>query len=264
MYPRFLEFGAFVISTYGVLALVAVACGLTLWTSIARRRALPLPAIQNAGFLAVLAIVLGSRLAVILENWRGFLTAPLLVLTAGTMRAGSAAAWGVAIACVACAVSLRRARVPLLQAASTSAPAIALAAGILDIGDFAAGTHYGTQTLLPWGAIYTSRFAARTAGVPLGIALHPVQIYMAMAHFTLAALLLIGMQRGMRDLEVLGTAFIAEGVLRYLMAPLSGDYLDAPVVLHAITMGQAMGMLLVAVGAIGWLDIRPRGEHQHA
>lgn len=268
MYPRFLEFGAFVISTYGVLALAAAASGLTLWTSIARRRALPVDAIQNAALLGVLAIVVGSRLAVAVENWRGFLTAPLLVLASGTMHTGSAAVFGVVLALVLCAISLVRAGVPLLPAAATGSPAIALASGVIDIGDFAAGTHFGSPTSLPWGAIYTSRFAARTAGVPLGITLHPVQVYAAMAHFALAAGLLIALQRGLRDAEVLGTALIGEGVLRYLLAPLSGDYVDAPVLMHAITTGQAFSMLLIAVGAIGWLrphqPPRDARERQHA
>jgi len=90
MYPRFLQFGAFLISTYGVLAVVAALCGVALWTSLARRTSLDPAKIQTAGLLAVLCIVLGARLAVVIDNWQGFLQAPLLILGAGTLSTGSA------------------------------------------------------------------------------------------------------------------------------------------------------------------------------
>ena len=64
MYPRFLQFGAFVISTYGVLAALAALCGIALWTSIARRTGLDAAKIQNTGLLAVVCVVVGARLAV--------------------------------------------------------------------------------------------------------------------------------------------------------------------------------------------------------
>ena len=91
MYPRFLQFGAFVISTYGVLAVVAALCGIALWTSIARRTGMDAEKMQNAGLLAVVCVVVGARLAVVVANWQGFLEAPLLILGAGTLASGSAA-----------------------------------------------------------------------------------------------------------------------------------------------------------------------------
>ena len=75
MYPRFLQFGAFVISTYGVLAVVAALCAVALWTSIARRTGMDAEKMQNAGLLAVVCVVVGARLAVVVANWRGFLEA---------------------------------------------------------------------------------------------------------------------------------------------------------------------------------------------
>jgi phosphatidylglycerol:prolipoprotein diacylglycerol transferase len=263
MYPRFLQFGTLVISTYGVLALVAAGCGVALWSSIARRMALNVAKIQNAGLIVIVSAVVGARLAVAIENWRGFLEAPLLVLATGTLTSGSAGSFGAALAAAACLVYLLWARMPSWRALDAAAPAAALAAGILDIGDFAAGTHYGAPTTLPWGATYSSQFAARTAGVPLGIPLHPVQIYSAMVHFTMAAILVTMLRQNRRPGEVLGLALFAEGVLRFLLAPLSGDYAVAAVLFHAVTTEQAFAMLLVVLGGACWL-VPSRLELQHA
>jgi phosphatidylglycerol:prolipoprotein diacylglycerol transferase len=253
MYPRFLQFGAFVISTYGVLAVVAALCAIALWTSIARRIGLDAAKIQNAGLLAVVSVVVGARLAVVVANWRGFLEAPLLILSAGTLASGSAAIFGVLLAAVVVVLYLVRARVPLLRALGAAAPAVMLAAAILDIGNFAAGSHYGAPASVRWSVIYTSRFAARTTGVPLGIALHPVQLYAAIAHFILAAVLVTMLRHESASLQVLGTALFAEGVLRFVLAPLSGDYADARVFLHVVTPTQAIAMLMVALGGACWL-----------
>lgn len=258
MYPRFLQFGAFVISTYGVFAVVAALCGIALWTSIARRTGLDAAKIQNAGLLIVLCIVVGARLAVVTANWRGFLEAPLLVLAAGTLASGSAAIFGVLLAVIAAVAYLLTTHVPLAPALDAAAPAVMLALAILDIGEFAAGSQYGAPTAAPWGVTYTSRFAARTTGVPLGIALHPVQIYAAIGHFVLAAGLVAMLRRrmlhdGARLAEVLGTALFADGILRFLLAPLSGAYAEAPVLLHVVTPAQAIAMLMVVLGGACWL-----------
>lgn len=260
MYPRFLQFGAFVISTYGVLAVVAAFCGIALWTSIARRIDLEAAKIQNAGVIAVVSIVVGARLAVVIANWRGFLEAPLLILSAGTLASGNAAIFGVLLAAVAVILYLLRLHVPLLRALDAAAPAVMLAAAILDIGNFAAGSHYGAPASVRWGVVYSSRFAARTTGVPLGVALHPVQLYTAIAHFALAAVLVTMLRHESRPAHVLGTALFAEGVLRFVLAPLSGDYAEASVFLHVVTSAQAIAMLMVVLGGACWLS--PRSKHQ--
>jgi phosphatidylglycerol:prolipoprotein diacylglycerol transferase len=258
MYPRFLQFGTLVISTYGVLAVVAALCGIALWTSVARRMGLDAAKIQNAGLLVVVCIVVGARLAVAFGNWRGFLEAPLLILRAGTLSSGNAAAFGVLLAFIATVLYLVRAGMPVLRSLDAAAPAIALAAAILDIGNFAAGSHYGAPTAARWGVTYTSRFAARTTGVPLGVGLHPVQIYAAAAHFALAALLVTMLRQNGRAGEVLGAGLFLDGVLRFLLAPLAGDYADASVLFHVVTPTQAAAMLMVLLGGACWLARMPQ------
>jgi phosphatidylglycerol---prolipoprotein diacylglyceryl transferase len=264
MYPRFLQFGAFVISTYGVLAVVAAFSGIALWTSLARRTGLSTAKVQNAGLLAVVCIVAGTRLAVVLANWRGFLEAPLLILAAGTLTSGSAAIYGVLLAAIATCVYLLRSRVPFLRAIDAAAPPTMLALAILDIGNFAAGSHYGAPAAVPWAVTYTSRFAARITGVPLGIALHPVQLYAAVGHFVLAAVLILILRSASRAGEVLGTALFADGILRFALTPLSGDYAEAPTLLHIVTPAQAIAMLMVALGGVCWLLASSQTAVHHA
>lgn len=253
MYPRFLQFGAFVISTYGVLALVAAWCALSLWTALARRLGLNAEKIQNAGILFVVSTIVGARLTVIFANWRGFLLAPILILATGTLQTGNAAAIGAALGLVVLVTYLLREHISLPLAFSAAAPAAMLGMGVLDVANFAAGTHWGSPTRLPWHVIYTDRFAARTAGVPLGIGVHPVQIYSALAHFGVAALLIVLLRQSARGLDVLGAALFAEGLLQFLLEPLTGSFADAAVYLHAFTAVQLSAMVMVALGGLCWI-----------
>jgi prolipoprotein diacylglyceryltransferase len=139
-----------------------------------------------------------------------------------------------------------------------------LVLAVLDVGDFAAGSHYGAPTAAPWGVTYSSRFAARTAGVSLGIALHPVQIYAAIGHFVLAAVLVAMLRHQGRPAEVLGTALFADGILRFLLVPFSGAYAEAPVFFHVVTPAQAVAMLMVVLGGLCWLGRRRQAAVQNA
>jgi len=259
MYPRFLQFGAFVISTYGVLAVVAAFAAIALWKSLARRLALDGEKIQTAGLIAVTAIILGARLAVVVANWRGFLVAPLLILMAGTLTTGSAAAYGVLLAIAAAGLYLWRVRLPLVPALACATPAILLALGVLDIANFAAGSHYGAPATVPWAVTYTSRFAARLTGVPLGLPLHPVQLYAATGHFVLAAVLIGLLRHTHRLLEVPGMALFADGVLRFVLAPLGGSYAGSASLAHIATAPQAVAMVMVLAGGLLWLRPSERG-----
>jgi hypothetical protein len=67
-----------------------------------------------------------------------------------------------------------------------------------------------------------------------------------------------------RPAEILGTALFADGVLRFLLAPLSGDYADASVLFHIVTPAQALAMLMVALGGACWLGRSSQPVVHHA
>ncbi len=45
------------------------------------------------------------------------------------------------------------------------------------LGCFSAGCDYGKPTTLPWGVVFSSAVAHENTGVPLGVRLHPAQLY---------------------------------------------------------------------------------------
>ena len=63
------------------------------------------------------------------------------------------------------------------------------------MGCLLAGCCYGSPTDVPWAITFTSTLAAANVGTPLEIALHPTQIYEAVAELLVLAALLFGERR---------------------------------------------------------------------
>jgi phosphatidylglycerol:prolipoprotein diacylglycerol transferase len=59
-----------------------------------------------------------------------------------------------------------------------------------------AGCCYGKPTDLPWGITFTDPFAAANVGTPLGVPLHPTQLYEAGAEFLILIILLATERKG--------------------------------------------------------------------
>jgi len=63
------------------------------------------------------------------------------------------------------------------------------------MGCLLAGCCYGRATDVPWGITFTSTLAAANVGTPLEIAIHPTQVYEAVAELLVLGVLLWGERR---------------------------------------------------------------------
>ena len=67
-----------------------------------------------------------------------------------------------------------------------------------------------------WAVTYTSPLALRWSGTPLGIPLHPVQVYAAFAYATLTVLLLVWLPARRQPGDVAGVALMGIGVAVFI------------------------------------------------
>jgi phosphatidylglycerol:prolipoprotein diacylglycerol transferase len=91
---------------------------------------------------------------------------------------------------------LQRHKLPLWSMCDIFAPAIALGHVVGRLGCFFAGCCYGRPTSLPWGVTFHDPFAASYVGTPLGVSLHPTQLYEAGAELLILGVLLVTEKRG--------------------------------------------------------------------
>jgi phosphatidylglycerol:prolipoprotein diacylglycerol transferase len=113
-----------------------------------------------------------------------------------------------------------------------------------------AGSDYGTETTVRWAVVYSNPLAARWSGTPLGIALHPVQAYAALAFLTLSIFLLVWLPVRRRAGDVAGLWLLGIGVAVYL-TELARDTEGRGVLLGGALDGpQIAAILLVLAGAL--------------
>lgn len=173
------------------MAAIGVLLGLALALHTARVTGVAANSLWNLCVVALFAALIGSRLLLVALNWRDIVHHPLWLLSLAMINHPLVA---VAAACIGLAVAwayARWQRMPLPDTADALAAPVVLGLACEQFGALMAGSGYGTETAVRWAVTYTHPLAARWSGVPLGVPLHPVQAYAAIAFLTLSVLLLV-------------------------------------------------------------------------
>ncbi len=169
MHP-FIDLGLFRLPTYGLLLCVAIILGV----SMAVKRTQDLGTDREFAYAYLSMTVAVALLGAKLTDWiiaRGALSLNTLAFGGGTFLGGFL------FAALACYFVAQRVKIPLLRSGDACAPSLALGVAIVRIGCFAASCDYGKATDLPWAVVFARPDAARLTGVPLGVPLHPSQLY---------------------------------------------------------------------------------------
>ncbi len=188
MYPELFRIGSFPINTYGVMLALAFLVALYVAARLAARDGLPRERIYDLGLWILLAAIIGSK---VLMLWTEPLYAqnPWRLFSFDFLRSGGVFYGGFIGAVAVAYILVRRYKLPWWLTADAFAPGIALGQFFGRQGCFAAGCCWGEPTTLPWGVEFTEAGHAVT-GVPLGIHLHPTQLYESFAALLIFFLLL--------------------------------------------------------------------------
>jgi phosphatidylglycerol:prolipoprotein diacylglycerol transferase len=111
-------------------------------------------------------------------------------------RSGGVFYGGLILAVAVALIYIRRIGLPLWTTCDVFAPGIALGHVVGRFGCLFAGCCFGKPTTLPWGITFTDTFAATNVGTPLGVPLHPTQLYEAGAELVILVLLLTTERKG--------------------------------------------------------------------
>src|SRR5260221_11913658 len=194
MYPRLLELGPITVYTYGVLLAAAYLLGLKLAMVRAKARGLDSARVLDLGIYIIISALIGAKLLLFITDFQTFKNDPRELLTLA--RSGGVFYGGLILAVSVALWYIRRAGLPLWTTCDVFAPGIALGHVIGRFGCLFAGCCYGKPTTLPWGITFTDPFAAANVGTPLGIPLHPTQLYEAGAELLILGLLLWTERKG--------------------------------------------------------------------
>ncbi len=240
MFPILFHLGPLTIRTYGAMVAVAFLASLQMARIAARARRIGETFLLDLVALLILSGLLGARLLYILVNISYFREHPwesVKVWEGGLVFYG-----GFLLAALVGVIFTRYRGYAVAEVADILAPALALGQGIGRWGCFFAGCCYGKPTPLPWGV----RFTDPASLAPLGVQLHPVQLYESTGNFLIAALLWSLLRR---QKESHGRIFwlyvLLYGLLRFAVESLRGD--DRGPVHGGLAPSQIIALLAVLV-----------------
>src|SRR6478736_3896844 len=186
--------GPITVYTYGVLLAAAYLLGLQYARIRGRQRGLDENRILDLGIYIIISALVGAKLLLLITDFRTFRADPAELLT--LLRSGGVFYGGLILAVAVALWYIRRAGLPLWTTCDVFAPGIALGHVVGRFGCFFAGCCYGKETSVPWAITFTDPFAAANVGTPLGVPLHPTQLYEAGAELLILAILLFTEKKG--------------------------------------------------------------------
>jgi phosphatidylglycerol:prolipoprotein diacylglycerol transferase len=254
MHPILFEIRGFPIYTYGLLLAVAYLLGLQFALVRARARGLDANRIMDLGIWIIVSALVGAKvmLLVVERDKVSMEPAELLNLfrSAGVFYGGLIAAVVVAL------WYLRRHRMPMWAVTDVFAPGIALGHVVGRLGCLLAGCCFGRPTSVPWAITFNDPLAAQNAGTPLGIPLHPTQLYEAGAELLILGVLLLLERRG-RPFpgRTFWTYMLLYGISRFIVEFYRGDPRG---VVGAFSTSQFVSLLIVPLSIVMLIALRRR------
>jgi phosphatidylglycerol:prolipoprotein diacylglycerol transferase len=262
MYPRLFELGPITVYTYGVLLAAAYLLGLQLARVRAKKRGLDPNRVLDLGIYIIISALIGAKLLLLVTDFKTFTSDPRELLTLA--RSGGVFYGGLILAVTVALWYIRKIGLPLWTTCDVFAPGIALGHVIGRFGCLFAGCCFGKPTTKPWGITFTDPFAAANVGTPLGVPLHPTQLYEAGAEFVIL-LLLLGTEKKGRGYP--GRTFwlymLLYGISRFIIEFYRGDERGT---VGMFSTSQFISILLVplAVGMLVYLSRRESPEPKRA
>jgi phosphatidylglycerol---prolipoprotein diacylglyceryl transferase len=254
MHPRVLSTPFFTVHTFGLLLASAYLAAFWWLMRGGRRDGLNTELLGGLATWAIVGAILGAKALMILRDLPAYAASPAELFSRSTLTAAGDFYGGFLGALVASAIFFARHRgLPFWPAADLCAPAIALGQAIGRVGCFMAGDDYGRPTSLPWAVTFTDPDAASIGGAPLGVPLHPVQLYESAVCLVLFAALVWFARRKRVDGEVILAYTLFYAVARFVLEFFRGDADRGFVLGGLLSTSQLIAAILGPAAAVLWI-----------
>jgi phosphatidylglycerol:prolipoprotein diacylglycerol transferase len=256
MYPLLFKLGPLSIYSYGVLLATAYIVGLQLALRRADRAGLSGQRVMDLGIFIIISALVGAKLMLFIVEFKQFTSEParLMVL----LKSGGVFYGGLLLGLPVAWWYIQRHKLPLWTTCDLFAPGLALGHSIGRMGCLLAGCCYGLATDVPWAITFTSSLAATNVGTPLGIALHPTQVYEAVAELAIFGFLLVGERRWRHFAgRTFWTYLLLYPISRIIIEFYRGD--PRGMVIGSVSTSQFLSALLVPLAIAMLILLSRRG-----
>jgi phosphatidylglycerol:prolipoprotein diacylglycerol transferase len=254
MHPILFQIGDWPVYSYGVLLAAAYLVALQLAVVRARRRGIDGTRVMDLGIYLIIAALIGAKLMLVIVDFDYFRRQPGELLS--LVRAGGVFYGGLLAALAVAIVLVRRYQLRLWTVADLFAPGIALGHVVGRLGCLMAGCCYGTPTSVPWAITFTNPLAASNVGTPLGVPLHPTQLYDAGAELLILVLLLATERKGkVFEGRTFWLYMLLYGISRFIVELYRGD--DRGMML-GVSTSQFVSLVVVPLAVVMLVRLRRR------
>jgi phosphatidylglycerol:prolipoprotein diacylglycerol transferase len=252
MRPILFQIGGIPIYSYGVLVATGVLLGLFASCKQAKRTGVDPDKLWNMGIYTILVALLLAKIWLVASEWDYYSAHLNEIFSLQTFQSGGAFYGGIVGALLTIILYTHFQKMPLLAVMDASSYGLPLGHGIGRLGCFAAGCCYGKPTALPWAITFTNPLAAQIAGTPLGVHLHPTQLYEAFAEFLNFLILVWLARRQTFRGQILGTYFLLYGFERGTIEFFRGDPGRSMMFHDSLSLMQIVSVGLILTGAFLW------------
>jgi phosphatidylglycerol:prolipoprotein diacylglycerol transferase len=252
VHPILFNFGGIPIYTYGVLVAVGVLLSLWYGRRQAPRAGVDPDKLWNMGIYFVLVALIVAKIWLVLSAWDYYLANPHEILSVATFQSGGTFYGGLVGGVLTILLYTHFQKMALLPTLDTCAAALPIGHAIGRMGCFFAGCCYGKPSTEPWAVTFTNPTAAQLAGTPLGVHLHPTQLYEASLEF-LNFLFLMWLGKRQRFVgQIFGAYLMLYGTERGIIEFFRGDPGRSMMFHDSVSLMQLVSAALIVTGALLW------------
>ncbi len=248
MYPILFRIGGFQLRSYGVVVALAFLVAYLLARKEAARKGIDPARLEEFATYAVLFGLLGARLYYFaFFDPQIFFKQPWEILA--VWKGGLALHGGLLAGLFVVIWFCRTYQIPFWRLADTLAPSLILGQAIGRIACFLSGDAYGKPTDLPWAVTFTDPNAL----APLGVPLHPTQLYEFGLDLLLFGFLWMWRRRTTFQGQLALMYTSGYGVIRFVVENFRGDQLQFA---GGISAAQTLSLLILIASAVTFVLLR--------
>ena len=260
MYPKLFDFGQVsifgkefhaVLHTYGFL----LAAGFLIALNVAARRGKKFGVEANLtmdlGLWILISALVGAKLLLLIVDWEHYRQHPLELIRSGGVFYG-----GLVAAVLTSMWFFRKHKLSAWRMSDILSPSVALGHAIGRLGCFSAGCCWGKETSVPWGVTFTDPYAGEIVGVPLGVALHPTQLYESIVEFAIFGFLIFLAGRKKFDGQIFWNYVALYSTARFVIEFFRGDLARGFAFGGAFSTSQVIAFVLLGVSVFALSTLR--------
>ena len=245
----------FAVHSYGVMMALGAIAMILLGERWGQQDGMPEGTFEEVGLFGMLLGVLGARLEHVRVHWPEYASDPARWFN---LREGGMVFYGSLFGlALAVAIVIFRKRVSFWRLVDVLAILVCVGHALGRMGCFFAGCCYGLESTVPWAVVFTDP----TSVAPLGVPVHPTQLY-AVAYLLSLSVFLMWL-RNNRGFN--GQVFAAYLLVYPLLRSTNEFFRDDPrgyafedLIGPILTNGQAISLGTFTFGVLVWLWCRKR------